>query len=48
MELNDLKIWGSDISSAYIKSYTSEKVGIVAGPKFGELKGHTLIIIRAV
>ena len=47
-ELNDLKIWGTDISSAYIESYTSEKVGIVAGPEFGELEGHTLIIIRAL
>ena len=28
-----------------IESYTSEKVGIVAGPEF---EGHTLIIIRAL
>jgi hypothetical protein len=38
----------TDISSAYLESYTKEKVYIVAGPEFGEREGHTLIIERAL
>ena len=48
-ELNSLELWGADISSAYLMSYTSEKVCIIAGPEFGpELEGHLLIIVRAL
>jgi len=47
-ELNDLHVWSTDISSAYLESYTKEKVYIVAGPEFGELEGHTLIINKAL
>ena len=31
-ELNDLKLWNTDISSAYLEAYTTEKVVIIAGP----------------
>jgi Reverse transcriptase (RNA-dependent DNA polymerase) len=47
-ELNELELWATDIGSAYLKSYTKEKVYIVAGPEFGARQGHTLIIIRAL
>ena len=36
-ELNNLEIWGTDISSAYLEAYTKEKVCIKAGPEFGPL-----------
>jgi hypothetical protein len=47
-ELNDLKLWATDISSAYLCSLTTEKVYIIAGPEFGEREGHTLLIIKAL
>ena len=31
-----------------MESFTQEKVYIIAGPEFGELEGHTLIIIKAL
>ena len=34
-ELNGLESWCTDISCAYLESYTQEKVYIVAGPEFG-------------
>ena len=46
-ELNKLELWATDIRSAYLESYTKEKVYIVAGPEFGERRGHTLIFVRA-
>jgi hypothetical protein len=47
-ELNKLELWATDMGSAYLESYTKEKVYIVAGPEFGERCGHTLIIVRAL
>ena len=47
-ELNDLQIWATDIASAYLEAHTSEKVCIIAGPEFGELQGHLLLIDRAL
>ena len=47
-ELNDLDIWATDIGNAYLEAYTTEKVAIVAGPEFGELEGHTLLVSRAL
>jgi hypothetical protein len=47
-ELNGCDTWSTDISCAYLESYTQEKVYIVAGPEFGELEGHTLIIVKAL
>lgn len=37
-----------DIGNAYLEAYTKEKVYIVAGPDFGELEGHTLVINKAL
>jgi len=47
-ELNGLEVWGTDISSAYLEAYTSEKVCIIAGPEFGDREGHLLLISKAL
>ena len=47
-ELNGCEFWASDIGNAYLESYTTEKIYIVAGPEFGELEGHTLIVVKAL
>ena len=47
-ELNGLETWATDIASAYLEAYTAEKVCIIAGPEFGALQGHLLIIQRAL
>ena len=46
-ELNGLELWGTDIGNAYLESYTTEKVCIIAGPEFGKYDGHTMIIQKA-
>ena len=47
-ELNSMQIWSTDISSTYLEAHTKEKVSIMAGPEFGQLEGHRLIIDRAL
>ena len=47
-ELNGLEEWGTDIGNAYLEAFTKEKVYIVAGPEFGDLQGHILIILKAL
>ena len=47
-ELNGLHIWATDIGNAYLEAKTKERVYIVAGPEFGDLEGHTLIIVKAL
>jgi hypothetical protein len=47
-ELNGLELWATDIGNAYLEAYTSEKVYIIAGPEFGALAGHLLIIVKAL
>jgi Reverse transcriptase (RNA-dependent DNA polymerase) len=47
-ELNELEAWATDVGNAYLEATTNEKVAIVAGPKYGQLKGHTLIIHKAL
>jgi Reverse transcriptase (RNA-dependent DNA polymerase) len=37
-----------DVSSAYLEAYTQEKVCFIAGPNFGPLEGHLLVIVRAL
>ena len=34
-ELNNLETWSTNIGNAYLEDYTTEKVTITAGPKFG-------------
>ena len=40
-------MWATDIGNAYLESYTQEKVYIIAGDEFGDLKGHKLVITKA-
>ena len=47
-ELNGLHLMSGDIGYAYLNSYTKEKVGFVAGPEFGPLAGHTMIVDKAI
>jgi hypothetical protein len=47
-ELNGHETWATDIGNAYLEAETKEKVFVVAGPEFGELEGHTLIIFKAL
>ena len=43
-ELNHLETWATDIASAYLEAHTSEKICIKAGPEFGSLEGHVLVV----
>ena len=47
-ELNGLPIWTNDIASAYLEAHTNERVCILAGPEFGELENHRLVIDKAL
>ena len=47
-ELNDLDSWGTDVGNAYLEAKTKEKVYIIAGPEFGDLQGHVLLIQKAL
>jgi hypothetical protein len=47
-ELNGLETWATDIGNAYLEAFTAELVCITAGPEFGDLQGHMLIISRAL
>jgi hypothetical protein len=47
-ELNNMKTWATDIGNAYLEAVTAEKVYILAGPEFGELEGHILIVFKAL
>jgi hypothetical protein len=47
-ELNALETWATNIGNTYLEAETSKKVFIIAGPKFGELEGHTLVIFKAL
>ena len=39
---------GGDIGNAYLEALTKEKLYVIAGPEFGELQGHVLIIYKAL
>ena len=47
-KLNSLDLWGADIGNAYLETFTHEKLYIVAGPEFQELKGYILIFLKAL
>lgn len=47
-ELNGLESWGTDIGNTCLEYFTKEKVHAVAGPEFGPLQGHVLIINKAL
>ena len=43
-----MELWSTDVGDAYLESFMQEKVHIKAGPEFGELKGHYLLIVKAL
>ena len=47
-ELNGLKCYAGDISSAYLHGITKEKIYIIAGPEFGENEGCIMIIYKSL
>src|SRR5688500_7931734 len=47
-EHNGLEVWGTDIGNAYQEAHTSEKVCIHAGPEFGSMADHTLLIHKVL
>jgi hypothetical protein len=47
-ELNQLELWAMDIGNAYLEAMTSEKLYIIAGGEFVDLKGHVLVIHKAL
>jgi hypothetical protein len=47
-KLNGPDLWATDIGNAYLEAFTMEQNYIVAGPEFGQLEGHYLIIIKAL
>ena len=47
-ELNDLELYSADIGNAYLEVYTKENVCFVAGKDFGDLEGHTMIVIKVL
>jgi len=47
-ELNHLELWATDIGNAYLEAETQEKLYIIAGPEFGDLEGHILVIHKAL
>jgi hypothetical protein len=47
-ELNSLNLWATDIDNACLEAKTFELLFIVAGPEFGDLEGHMLVIYQAL
>ena len=47
-EHNGLEVWGTDIGNAYLEAQTSERVCICAGPEFGTMENHLLLIHKAL
>ena len=47
-ELNGLSSMVGDIGSAYLEAFTKELICFIAGPEFGELEGHMMIIVKAL
>jgi hypothetical protein len=47
-KLNGLDLWATDIGNAYLEARMSELLFIVAGPEFGDLEGHMLVICKTL
>ena len=47
-ELNHLELWGPDIGNAYLQACIKAKWFIFAGPDLDELKGHILVMYKAL
>ena len=47
-QIYNLQCIAGDVGNAFLTAYTSEKIYIVAGPEFGELKGRIMKMEKAV
>eukprot|EP00986_Skeletonema_menzelii_P007778 scaffold3101_cov93-Skeletonema_menzelii.AAC.1 len=47
-ELNDLEVWQTDIGNAFLEAKTTEKVYVITGGEFGELKDHLFVIVGSL
>ena len=47
-EMNGDPIFQADVGNAYLEAKTKETVYIIAGPEFGALEGHTMVIVKAL
>ena len=47
-ELNGLQLWGADVGNAYLQALIKEKLYIMAGSEFEELRGHVLFMHKAL
>ena len=47
-ELNGLELMTGDVGNAYLEAKTAERVAFIAGPEFGELEGHVMLIRKAL
>ena len=47
-KLNGLEMCAADVGNAYLEAYTKEKLYVIAGPEFGDLEGHNLIVSKAL
>ena len=45
--LNNLELMGTDISNPYLEAYTGDPLVFRVGPEFGELEGHTMVVVKA-
>ena len=45
--LNQLQLWVTDASNAYLEAKSKEKVHAIASPEFKELQGHMLVIQKS-
>ena len=48
VKLNWLESWDTDAGNACLEAKTKEKVFIIAGSEFGDLKNHVLLIKKAL
>jgi Reverse transcriptase (RNA-dependent DNA polymerase) len=47
-EPNELEVWSTDIGNGYLEAHTQEKLYTIAGPEFGKLQNHILVIKGAL
>jgi hypothetical protein len=47
-ELNGYEMCAGNIGNAHLESICDEKVAFVAGPEFGAIAGHLMIIKKAL
>jgi hypothetical protein len=43
-----METWATDVGNAYLEAVTDEKVYVIAGPDFGHLQGHVLVVYKAL